>query len=138
MRNKTNLAILLTLFLAFCFNAKAQTATVIVENANLRGTPNSNGKIVDTVSEGAALQVLQQKNVWFLVQSTDFVGWIHGDTIKYSSNAFGLTRSSPAPRPARVSKPPASSGNYIRGPRGGCYYINGSGRKQYVDRGLCN
>ncbi|MVM36983.1 hypothetical protein GO730_03735 [Spirosoma sp. HMF3257] len=25
-----------------------------------------------------------------------------------------------------------------RGPRGGCYYITGSGRKQYVDRSLCN
>lgn len=34
-------------------------------------------------------------------------------------------------------RPPASNG-YTRGPRGGCYYISGSGRKVYVDRGLCN
>ncbi len=27
---------------------------------------------------------------------------------------------------------------YQRGPRGGCYYINSSGRKEYVDRSLCN
>lgn len=26
---------------------------------------------------------------------------------------------------------------YYRGPRGGCYYITGSGRKQYVDRSMC-
>ena len=32
---------------------------------------------------------------------------------------------------------PESNG-YIRGPRGGCYYLSGSGRKVYVDRGLCN
>jgi len=25
-----------------------------------------------------------------------------------------------------------------RGPKGGCYYINGNGNKTYVDRGLCN
>ncbi len=27
---------------------------------------------------------------------------------------------------------------YIRGPRGGCYYINKNGNKTYVDRSLCN
>lgn len=27
---------------------------------------------------------------------------------------------------------------YIRGPRGGCYYINRNGGKTYVDRSLCN
>lgn len=28
-------------------------------------------------------------------------------------------------------------GRYIRGPRGGCYYINGNGNKTYVERSLC-
>ncbi len=27
---------------------------------------------------------------------------------------------------------------YYRGPRGGCYYINSKGNKQYVDRSFCN
>ena len=27
---------------------------------------------------------------------------------------------------------------YIRGPRGGCYYINSNGNKTYVDRSFCN
>lgn len=27
---------------------------------------------------------------------------------------------------------------YIRGPRGGCYYINANGNKTYVDRSICN
>lgn len=27
---------------------------------------------------------------------------------------------------------------YIRGPRGGCYYINSNGNKTYVDRSVCN
>jgi hypothetical protein len=31
-----------------------------------------------------------------------------------------------------------SSRRYIRGPRGGCYYLSGSGKKVYVSRSLCN
>jgi endonuclease YncB( thermonuclease family) len=34
--------------------------------------------------------------------------------------------------------PRTQSSRYIRGPRGGCYYLSGSGRKVYVDRSLCN
>lgn len=30
------------------------------------------------------------------------------------------------------------TGGYTRGPRGGCYYINASGNKVYVDRSYCN
>lgn len=29
------------------------------------------------------------------------------------------------------------SRTYIRGPRGGCYYINRNGNRTYVDRSLC-
>lgn len=32
----------------------------------------------------------------------------------------------------------SSSKNYLKGPRGGCYYLNASGNKVYVDKGLCN
>lgn len=39
---------------------------------------------------------------------------------------------------SRTSYKATPSSYYIRGPRGGCYYITASGRKQYVDRSLCN
>lgn len=32
----------------------------------------------------------------------------------------------------------ATRSGYIRGPRGGCYYINSRGNKTYVDRSRCN
>lgn len=72
--------------------------------------------------------------------------------------AFGKLASSVLSTPARtgVASSPANSNVstprtsrsharrsystyhvYIRGPRGGCYYITGSGNKQYVDRSLC-
>jgi Protein of unknown function (DUF3157). len=35
-----------------------------------------------------------------------------------------------------VKKPTGRT--YIRGPRGGCYYINSNGNKTYVDRSFCN
>src|SRR5690606_33406875 len=40
--------------------------------------------------------------------------------------------SSPKRKSSAVQK------TYIRGPRGGCYYINSNGNKTYVDRSLCN
>jgi hypothetical protein len=38
-----------------------------------------------------------------------------------------------APRDTKINR----SNGYIRGPRGGCYYLNSSGNKTYVDRSLC-
>ncbi len=31
-----------------------------------------------------------------------------------------------------------TSRSYIRGPRGGCYYVNSNGNKTYVSRSMCN
>lgn len=44
-----------------------------------------------------------------------------------------------APTESRAAETESSSGSngYIRGPRGGCYYINSRGNKTYVDRSLC-
>ncbi len=53
-------------------------------------------------------------------------------------NQFKSTSSSPSPRKTNKSKSSSSSRNYIRGPRGGCYYINSNGNKTYVDRSMCN
>ena len=46
---------------------------------------------------------------------------------------------SPAATPAFIPRaaPPSTYRQYITGPRGGCYYINGNGNKSYVDRSMC-
>jgi hypothetical protein len=44
----------------------------------------------------------------------------------------------PPDKSSQGSRGVSSSSGYIRGPRGGCYYYSGSGRKVYVDRNLCN
>jgi len=75
------------------------------------------------------------------VRVGDRVGWMHGATIQFvfDTNEFG-SQTEPIrlnsgnntteilerePRPA----PTQLNGGYIRGPRGGCHYISGSGRK---------
>lgn len=75
------------------------------------------------------------------------IGWIEGynKAIKSSVATVNDNRSvrdqtTSQPRgPITIQPTPRSTSNgYIRGPRGGCYYLSGSGRKVYVDRSLCN
>ena len=131
------------LILLFVISVPAQLALVTAEKANLRGTPASSGKIVETVSRGTPLEIIKRKGVWFLVQSEDYAGWVHGNAIKLDNPAekeATLPPAGAADLPAApYIAPPAvpSSRTYIRGPRGGCYYINSNGNKTYVDRSLC-
>jgi len=53
-----------------------------------------------------------------------------------SGDAKPLLLSSPSVS-TPASKPAASSRTYLKGSRGGCYYLNSSGNKVYVDRTLC-
>lgn len=76
------------------------------------------------------------------------LGWIDGykrgfeARVANSATINGAPRiqtASPKPTPAPFQSLDRSPSNgLIRGPRGGCYYISGSGRKVYVDRALCN
>lgn len=115
------------------FAARAQSATVIAENAKLRGTPSERGKVVSVLEQDTSVEVIKQRSAWFLVQSTDYVGWLHGNTIRLTSSSVDKLNESLTTTPRQISP----SKNYIRRPRGGCYYLSGTGRKVYVDRSLC-
>ena len=160
------IVLVLGVLLATALTLSAQQVTVISEKSNLRGTPSSNGKVVSEVSLGQVFDVIKQAGGWFLVQTPDYVGWIHGNGLKLLVAEQPINVSSVAPErepePARPlvtrtppptytptqtypsqptytpSRPASSSSGYIRGPRGGCYYYGGTGRKVYVDRSLCN
>lgn len=59
----------------------------------------------------------------------------------YSSSAYINGSTKTTKQKAKTSTKSRSykqSINYIRGPRGGCYYITSGGTKTYVDRGYCN
>ena len=72
-------------------------------------------------------------------------GWIEGysrgSDKSISSNDSTIPPNRPVPRATAtptIQQFRTANNGYIRGPRGGCYYLSGSGRKVYVNRGLCN
>jgi hypothetical protein len=77
------------------------------------------------------------------------------DLYRAASTPYGYRDTTPSAAPSASEQVPAtehrryhssqhrrriprSEHYYIRGPRGGCYYINSHGNKVYVDRSLCN
>jgi hypothetical protein len=62
------------------------------------------------------------------------------DSFSPTVNCDAETSSSTETKQTRTTEPRSStpSRRYIRGPKGGCYYINSNGNKVYVDRSLCN
>lgn len=131
-------------------------ARVISQNANLRDTPSVTSDNTQDVAEETLVKVLDEKLPWYVVRVGNRVGWMHGNTLEFISTLGAPsdlpTQQSIAPdyQPSKPSLPQRESPTetparttgvdrgYIRGPRGGCYYISGSGRKVYVDRSLCN
>src|SRR5262245_33904491 len=123
------------LVLNACSTTRAQTRTarVIAENAHLRDAPSNTGLAEAEVSEGTLVKVLDEKLPWFVVRVGDKVGWMHGATLLFVDNASTTLEREPErvrtptetysqPQPTRSTSDRA----YIRGPRGGCYYISGS------------
>ena len=132
------------LILALSLSVAAQSATVIAEKASLRGTPSDNGKVIDKVTQNLTVEVLLQQKSWFLVQTKEYVGWLHGNTLKLAATAPSTLFMSPETPPTSViyntaptTPSSSSSRTYFRGSRGGCYYINSKGNKTYVDHSLC-
>ena len=73
-------------------SSTAKKAVVITENANLRKVANSNGKVIQTISEGTTIEIVKQQGAWFLVKADNQTGWMHGNTIRFV-DAENLTSS---------------------------------------------
>ena len=139
---------LLFVLLILVFPVHAQSpryAKVISENANLRELPTATSTSIIEVPDETLVKVLDEKLPWYVVRIASRVGWMHGDTLEFISSRGSdaspeISTSDIAPvAPRRPSTPrTGGTGGYIRGPRGGCYYISSSGRKVYVDRSMCN
>lgn len=134
------------LLLLLCVTATAQTRTarVIAERANLRETPSTTALAEGEVPEGTIVKILDEKLPWYVVRIGDRVGWMHGAGLLLTASATTASESEPIKvtpgETYSLPEPSRSTGGrvFTRGPRGGCYYISGSGRKVYVDRSMCN
>ncbi|WP_205600368.1 hypothetical protein [Sphingobacterium luzhongxinii] len=66
-------------------------------------------------------------------------GIASSSSTKTTSSPSRTSTSSRSYQSSRASNTRKSlSRTYIRGPRGGCYYINSNGGKTYVDRSMCD
>jgi len=94
---------------------------------NVRSAPRATAPIVRTLRRGERMELgPKDENGWARIYG--------GATAEeYVYRASELVRVEPP-----AVEPVTASRDYIRGPRGGCYYISRSGNKQYVDRSLCN
>lgn len=79
---KRRISTIFFLILVCIYTASSQAAAVISGDANLRGTPRPSGSVITLLPNGTEVEILKQRDAWFLVQSPDYVGWIHGNTIR--------------------------------------------------------
>lgn len=79
---------------------------------------------------------LKSDGTWeYVKENTSTANRVYSPRTKSkSSRSTSATATRPTPSPRKVS----AARTYIRGPRGGCYYINRNGNKTYVDRRFCN
>ena len=137
------IAVFLLLIACVTTTAQTRSAQVIAEKANLRESPSTTGLAKDEVAEGVVVKILDEKLPWYVVRVGDKVGWMHGANLIFIDDATSELEPVKVRRPVETYSLPQPARSipdrgYIRGPRGGCYYISGSGRKVYVDRSLCN
>jgi hypothetical protein len=138
----------------FAVTSYSQAANVIGPDAFLRGTPSEKGAVVDTLAPDSKVQIITRTGDWYLVQSSPFVGWLHRNSLKVipgpnsgqtSSSVPGKKQKDPsggsAPASAATTSqiPPSNVERvYIRGPRGGCYFVRPDGKKVYVAHSRCD
>lgn len=117
--SRTILLIVILLISALnSFSQKPRYITVIAENANLRGAPSASSNLVALVQEGETFRLIEVRGAWYLVETPDYVGWLHGNTIRFGKNEIDditpprYVRSEPRkvigkqPKAVKVEPPP--------------------------------
>jgi hypothetical protein len=116
--------LLLPLFLIlFCYQwAFAQQELTIYSK------PDVESGVIEKVSDFSKIKIVDSKDTNFYKVSYNS---LDGYVLKSDWDKVKNITTKPDPKPV-------SSRKYMKGPKGGCYYINSSGKKVYVDRSLCN
>lgn len=102
-------------------------------NPNLEGVPsgsiigNTNSKIYHTPGCSSYAKVSPQNRIVFKDEKEAIA-----KGYRLSGQCESTLPIEERPKQTKVER------KYIRGPRGGCYYLNDSGKKTYVDKSLCN
>ncbi|MBW8243049.1 SH3 domain-containing protein [Muricauda oceani] len=117
--------------------------------AELRSKADRGSELISKLPIGTTLYVQEKNNNYYRViteYGEGFVFQYYASKLNcpQSNNQKVAAKASLSSSPLAKSKSTnytrkySSSRRYIRGPRGGCYYINSNGNKTYVARSLCN
>ncbi|AQG78450.1 hypothetical protein AWR27_03305 [Spirosoma montaniterrae] len=109
---------------------------------------NSQTKMLVTVPKDSLLPIKEHNEVYYKTTYKSIEGYaaksylnLTGDesdeTYLRKYPKIKVAQTAPEEVEAYPTRNRTHSRQYYRGPRGGCYYITASGRKQYVDRSLC-
>lgn len=122
-------------------------------SAKLRDKPDLLGKEIFIVPSSSEIQIIEyiKDTEYFKVLYKEKVGYVNEVYLSKNCNVEVLKsdiiindvdKKNSIKKPVNTSTsntlPKKSTTQYYRGSRGGCYYYNSSGNKQYVDRSYCN
>jgi hypothetical protein len=84
-----------------------ETGSIAAIKANLRGTPSTTGIVVTTLVQGEDFELIKDKAPWYLIQTSKYVGWIHGNSIRFGETAdsFAEAYVREMARPKTTTKP---------------------------------
>ena len=91
MKNKLNIirviiTAIIALTIMFFIQAKSlaaqEMATVNVETANLRETGDSNSKILELLSQGQKVEIIEKEGQWYKVKKDNITGYLREDLVK--------------------------------------------------------
>lgn len=128
---------------AYSVDPEAREWFYIHGTLNVRSTPDKDASVVRRLRHGDYVQLgPKDANGWArLYSSGSAEGYVYRESelVQRQAPASRSTVSAYASSSVRGRNTRRSSGSrgYHTGPRGGCYYYNSSGNKQYVDRSYC-
>ena len=128
--------------------ASAQDVPRLAIACQVRDAPSYRGPVVGELPAGAAPETRGRADRWVRIVFEGRYAYVGFACFATAAEAEMLARLPAPPASAASSAPPAGQGAgtqtscpvgrpLIRGPRGGCYYVTDSGRRNYVDRGCC-
>jgi|GEM_PF-5424515 len=152
--------VLMAVMTGFCFHftsassflgqeslpATIQAATYLDET-EMRSLPNPDAKLIRKIPANELVKVLETElGAYCKVSYKGKIGYIKQNELVFEKKKSGKTPKAREESESAFSEPsindvapapPNMNRTYLLGPRGGCYYINSHGNKQYVDRYLC-
>lgn len=110
----------------------------------LNKKPFTGVELIKKLPVNTKLVLLSKVRSFWEVKTIYGTGFLSNIYVKDSPNATttelyssSLTNDKPSKKSTYRRSSNSTSRRYIRGSRGGCYYINSNGNKTYVDRSKC-